>query len=140
MRNRPRKCGLIPSASVGIWAAFVCVRGVHTQHTRGIQRVNGADPYAGLIRSGNTFYGTTSKGGANGDGTVFSLTPNLIQSLTINAPTSFGNKLGTLDLASGMGDNYIVSASFPATSTGFLQTTGFYLLTENRLVCKHPAG
>ena len=34
---------------------------------------NGADPIAGLTLSGNTLYGTTYGGGANGDGTVFSL-------------------------------------------------------------------
>jgi len=36
---------------------------------------NGADPECNLIRSGDTLYGTTARGGAGGDGTVFSLTP-----------------------------------------------------------------
>jgi uncharacterized repeat protein (TIGR03803 family) len=35
---------------------------------------NGDEPYGGLILSGNTLYGTTLGGGANGDGVVFSLT------------------------------------------------------------------
>ncbi len=34
---------------------------------------DGANPYAGLILSGNTLYGTTYKGGSSGRGTVFSL-------------------------------------------------------------------
>jgi uncharacterized repeat protein (TIGR03803 family) len=34
---------------------------------------DGAQPYAGLILSGNTLYGTTFVGGTNGSGTVFSL-------------------------------------------------------------------
>jgi uncharacterized repeat protein (TIGR03803 family) len=34
---------------------------------------DGAYPYAGLILSGNTLYGTASEGGSSGDGTVFSL-------------------------------------------------------------------
>src|ERR1035437_3399283 len=41
--------------------------------------MDGANPYAGLILSGNTLYGTTYSGGTYGDGTVFSLsfTPQL---------------------------------------------------------------
>ena len=34
---------------------------------------NGAEPEAGLILSGGMLYGTTYSGGANGDGTVFSV-------------------------------------------------------------------
>jgi uncharacterized repeat protein (TIGR03803 family) len=34
---------------------------------------DGANPYAGLILSGNTLYGTTANGGSSGNGTVFSL-------------------------------------------------------------------
>jgi uncharacterized repeat protein (TIGR03803 family) len=34
---------------------------------------DGADPVAGLVLSSNTLYGTTSKGGTNGDGTVFAI-------------------------------------------------------------------
>jgi len=34
---------------------------------------DGADPYGGLISSGNTLYGTTLSGGASGNGTVFSV-------------------------------------------------------------------
>ena len=39
---------------------------------------NGTDgwgPYASLINVNGTLYGTTRYGGANGDGTVFSITP-----------------------------------------------------------------
>jgi uncharacterized repeat protein (TIGR03803 family) len=36
---------------------------------------DGESPYAGLIQASNgIFYGTTSKGGANGDGTIFAIT------------------------------------------------------------------
>ncbi|MGH7978850.1 MAG: choice-of-anchor tandem repeat GloVer-containing protein, partial [Limisphaerales bacterium] len=35
---------------------------------------DGANPQAGLILSGNTFYGTTAHGGPNGNGTMFSFT------------------------------------------------------------------
>jgi uncharacterized repeat protein (TIGR03803 family) len=34
---------------------------------------DGASPYASLILSGNTLYGTTSRGGSSGRGTVFAV-------------------------------------------------------------------
>jgi uncharacterized repeat protein (TIGR03803 family) len=34
---------------------------------------DGADPYAGVILSGNTLYGTTASGGSSGHGTVFAV-------------------------------------------------------------------
>ena len=34
---------------------------------------DGANPYAGLILSGNTLYGTASDGGSSGNGTVFAV-------------------------------------------------------------------
>ena len=37
---------------------------------------DGAAPYAGLINVNGTLYGTTDDGGANGDGTVFAITPS----------------------------------------------------------------
>jgi uncharacterized repeat protein (TIGR03803 family) len=37
---------------------------------------DGAGPLAGLVNVNGTLYGTTSAGGANGDGTVFSITPS----------------------------------------------------------------
>ncbi len=52
---------------------------------------NGAYPYAGLTLSGNTLYGTTVQGGANNDGTVFSV-PLSGGSLTVLA--SFGGSNG----------------------------------------------
>jgi uncharacterized repeat protein (TIGR03803 family) len=37
---------------------------------------DGANPYAGLILSGNTLYGTTDQGGSGGTGTLFALNTN----------------------------------------------------------------
>ncbi len=37
---------------------------------------DGANPYAGLVLSGNTLYGTASAGGSSGDGTVFAVNTN----------------------------------------------------------------
>jgi uncharacterized repeat protein (TIGR03803 family) len=44
-------------------------------HSFGATAQDGATPLAGLINVNGTLYGTTSAGGANGVGTVFSLTP-----------------------------------------------------------------
>jgi len=45
---------------------------------------DGAVPWAGLVLSGNTLYGTTSLGGSSGNGTVFSITlPVSLPQLTI---------------------------------------------------------
>ena len=40
-------------------------------HSFTLSGSDGANPYAGLISSGNTLYGTTSGGGSSGLGTVF---------------------------------------------------------------------
>ena len=61
----PDGCGtvfkLTPSGST--WTEHI----VHVFHT------DGADPFAGLIKVGDTLYGTTFFGGANNDGMVFSI-------------------------------------------------------------------
>jgi uncharacterized repeat protein (TIGR03803 family) len=44
---------------------------------------DGSNPYAGLILSGNTLYGTAQNGGSSGDGTVFGLSLPVLPQLTI---------------------------------------------------------
>jgi uncharacterized repeat protein (TIGR03803 family) len=44
-------------------------------HSFGGSAEDGSSPYAGLVNVNGTLYGTTEFGGANDDGTVFSLTP-----------------------------------------------------------------
>jgi len=53
---------------------------------------DGALPYAGLILSGNTLYGTAYVGGTNGNGTVFALNTNGSNFMTLHSFT-------TLDVA-----------------------------------------
>jgi uncharacterized repeat protein (TIGR03803 family) len=90
----------------------------------------GGDPQAGLTLSGNTLYGTTVGGGANNDGTVFSLTPNPIISLTAAAPTAFGSTVGTLAVTGSHGNYVPGSATFTATPTGYLAVGGFNPSTD----------
>jgi uncharacterized repeat protein (TIGR03803 family) len=56
--------------------ALTPVGGVATQTFTILHRFGGSDgstPWANLILSGNTLYGTASGGGSSGKGTVFSL-------------------------------------------------------------------
>src|SRR5207249_659854 len=53
---------------------------------------NGATPYAGLIVTNSTLYGTTYRGGSSGNGTVFSLS---IGSVSAPAPTLTIIRFGT---------------------------------------------
>jgi uncharacterized repeat protein (TIGR03803 family) len=93
---------------------------------------NGAYPaYGNLILSGNTLYGTTESGGASGDGTVFSLTPNPIISLTAAAPTAFGSKVGSLSVIGGNSGYLAGSTSFASTPTGYLGVSGFNPSTDS---------
>jgi uncharacterized repeat protein (TIGR03803 family) len=57
---------------------------------------DGANPYSGLILSGNTLYGTANGGGSGGSGTVFSLsfTPQLtispsVSNIVLSWPTNY---------------------------------------------------
>lgn len=52
---------------------------------------DGRQPAAGLVELNGTLYGTTSLGGAHGDGTVYSVTPNG----TENVRHSFGGAFGS---------------------------------------------
>jgi uncharacterized repeat protein (TIGR03803 family) len=45
---------------------------------------DGSLPYAGLVLSGNTLYGTTARGGTNGSGTVFSVSTNGSSFITLH--------------------------------------------------------
>lgn len=76
---------------------------------------DGAKPYAGLILSSNTLYGTTSAGGISGSGTVFAMGTNgsafttlyawaghnydLAPGLTLSGNTLYGTRSGTYVLA-----------------------------------------
>ena len=41
--------------------------------TSTLTNIDGANPHAGLVLSGNTLYGTAQNGGSSGDGTLFKL-------------------------------------------------------------------
>jgi uncharacterized repeat protein (TIGR03803 family) len=50
---------------------------------------DGANPYAGLILSGNTLYGTAEGGGSSGGGTVFAVNTNGTGFTTLHSFTAF---------------------------------------------------
>ena len=121
---------------------------------------NGAQPYAGLVRDSTTgnFYGTTSAGGANDDGTAFMMTPagslttlvsfggangaqpygRLLAATNGNftGPMLFGttlnggqNDLGTIFLVTAAGDLSTLF-SFDGTATGAHPAAGLVLSTN----------
>jgi uncharacterized repeat protein (TIGR03803 family) len=106
---------------------------------------DGAEPYGGVILSGNTLYGTTGIGGTSGSGTIFSISlpaPNLAvlrsgTNFIITWPTNFtGLKLlSTTNLASPTA--WVTNMSVPAVIntnnvvTNIITGTGmFYRLSQ----------
>jgi uncharacterized repeat protein (TIGR03803 family) len=77
---------------------------------------NGAKPYAGLVQAtdGN-FYGTTSSGGIDGDGTVFEMAP----SGALTTLYSFCSQSGCTDGSASY------AGLLQATNGEFYGTTGF---------------
>jgi uncharacterized repeat protein (TIGR03803 family) len=49
------------------------------------QSVDGGFPWGGVTISGNAIYGTTSEGGANGDGTVFEISTIVPEPASVSA-------------------------------------------------------
>ena len=91
---------------------------------------DGANPYAGLVLSGNTLYGTATSGGNSGAGTVFSISlallvnttslPNgtngVVYSQTLTAsggqiPYTWTNISGTLPLGLTLANNGIITGT-----------------------------
>jgi uncharacterized repeat protein (TIGR03803 family) len=87
-----------------------------TQTATGGTNSDGANPWGGVILSGNTLYGTTAAGGSSGNGTVFSI--SLSPQLTI---TRLGKK---------------VVVTWPANYAGF-DYTGYSLQSSTNLVSPH---
>ena len=92
---------------------------------------DGAGPAAGLILSGNTLYGTTVAGGANGDGTVFSVpvtggTPTVLASFNgSNGKNPYGDLIlsgntlyGTTSEGGAYGGNLVGGTVFSVPVTG----------------------
>ncbi|HEV2331269.1 MAG TPA: choice-of-anchor tandem repeat GloVer-containing protein [Verrucomicrobiae bacterium] len=84
---------------------------------------DGADPYGGLLLSGNTLYGTTSCGGNSGSGTVFALSvgpiPLNVTPDGSNAVLTWGNPAFSLQSAPAFNGPYttISGAASPYTNT-----------------------
>src|SRR5262249_40570503 len=84
---------------------------------------DGASPDAGLILSGNTLYGTTSRGGSSGWGTVFKLYTDGTGFTTLYTFSGGSDGVGPTDglilsgntLYGGTGDLGIGSTQWPGT-------------------------
>jgi uncharacterized repeat protein (TIGR03803 family) len=80
--------------------------------------LTGSSPTGGLIESGNTLFGATSTGGANGGGTLYSLpiiggTPTVLASFN-----SVNGNLGINDYGSPVGDLLLVGSTLYGTTGG----------------------
>jgi uncharacterized repeat protein (TIGR03803 family) len=72
---------------------------------------DGSNPYAGLVMLNGTLYGTTSSGGANNQGTIYSLTPTASSAYTV--VWTFG---GPLDGAQPRADLIVVNGTLYGTT------------------------
>jgi uncharacterized repeat protein (TIGR03803 family) len=97
--------------SGGLWAALLCLCSIGITQAQIVtlgtfDSANGANPTAGLTLSSDstTFYGTTSQGGNNGNGTVYSIavtggTISTVADFTYPGPTG-SQPLGAVTLSS----------------------------------------
>jgi uncharacterized repeat protein (TIGR03803 family) len=81
-------------------------------HSFGGESGDGTSPYAGLVILNGTLYGTTSSGGANNQGTLFSVTP--ASSDAYSVVWAFG---GSGDGAHPRTDLIVVNGTFYGTTT-----------------------
>jgi uncharacterized repeat protein (TIGR03803 family) len=135
---------LVLSAALGLWAAPHAFGAYSLNTLATFNNTNGADPaYGTLTLSGSTLYGTTEGGGANSDGTVFSVplaggSPTTLATfngtngaepqagLTLSGSTLYGTTF--LGGANGYGTVFSVplAGGSPTTLATFNNTTGAY--------------
>jgi uncharacterized repeat protein (TIGR03803 family) len=89
---------------------------------------DGASPFAGLVQATNgNFYGTTSSGGANGDGTVFSLSVGLgrfVETLPTSGKVGAAVKILGTNLTGATGVSFNgTAATFKVVSSSEITTT-----------------
>ena len=101
---------------------------------------DGAAPLAGLVLSGNTLYGTTSAGGPGGNGTVFSLSPALLNitsiqlakpNLVINAVNGLSNSTYSVLMNTNPASPLI---QWTPITTNVLTSNGNFTLTATNAV------
>ncbi len=109
----------------------------------GVTNSDGATPYAPLILSGNTLYGTAFSGGSSGDGTVFAVNTDGTGLTTLHSFSGgsdganpragmilSGNTLyGTADAGGGSGKGTVFAVN--TNGTGFTTVYSFTALNNN---------
>ena len=79
---------------------------------------NGANPKAPLIQANGNFYGTTSAGGANGFGSIFSITPGGTLTTLYSFTGAADGATPLAPLVQGIGGNFFGTASAGGTGSG----------------------
>jgi uncharacterized repeat protein (TIGR03803 family) len=103
---------------------------------------DGAHPYAGLLLSGDTLYGTAHQGGTSGYGTVFAIKTNGTGFTTLcnfaQSLTSFGTPYGSLLLSGGrlygtaqLGGYYGFGGVFAMGTNGSSFTNLYMFMADN---------
>src|SRR5450759_1188805 len=93
MKTRIKNLFLLPALIAGlglILAGRVTAQTFTTLHSF-TYGSDGAFPYAGLILSGNTLYGTAYDGGSSGNGTVFKVNPDGTGFTNLHSFTALSN-------------------------------------------------
>jgi uncharacterized repeat protein (TIGR03803 family) len=96
---------------------------------------DGAYPYAGLVLSGNTLYGTASAGGISGYGTVFSLPlptvtiSNIVRSINGSVTLNFIGFPGSTNQVQ-MATNLTPPVAWQTLSTNVAGTNGLWQFTD----------
>ena len=80
---------------------------------------DGAAPYAGLVQSSDgIFYGTTSSGGVNGTGTVFALSPSIIQVASATLVRADAERLQAILVLTNTGSQTVSGLTLTASTLG----------------------
>ncbi len=119
--NDTPRCILIIIAAVALSAAGSAQAGYALTTLASFSGSNGNEPYAGLLLSGNTLYGTTSNEHTDGNGTVFSVP------ITGGTPTvlaSFDGSNGNMPFAGLTLSSNVLYGTTEYGGAGYMGTPG----------------
>ena len=113
-------------------------------HSFSTNRTDGRNPSSALVNVNGVLYGTTTDGGTNGGGTLFSITPAGIYNIVYSFPASLPGPYSPQgDLAYLDGAFYGVAGGGTAGNGGYYGTGAFYSVTtkgKGKLLYSFPSG
>jgi uncharacterized repeat protein (TIGR03803 family) len=100
---------------------------------------DGIEPYAGLILSSNTLYGTTYGGGSNDSGTIFSITLPTIPAINPSSLAVSGGQLQFVVIGLTLGATVYVQAGSDLSPTGTWSNVATNVTTGANLTVSGPS-